>query len=280
MTDSSLPLSDSLTLTESGDLQGGQTLLGVENLSIFEAVQASSFLAQSLTGTRIRLDFPEQFQLTQALDPSNYAIEPLDGGVPVLVKQIVPVFGTVDAGTTARVVPRAKVSGLGAIVTSSGTSTLTDYAGDFVGTGVSVGDVVEFETSVHGRTKYTIASVLSDTQVTLTPSAVISTSASYRVNDNPEKATYLLQRTEFLSNSSHVGDYLSLRNPNSDISANNLDFLRIVEVLNATTVRVDRPLVVDGADQELSHSRLGSSNEDVGSPLQRGHHLHGRRRAA
>lgn len=248
-----------LTLTEGSNLQGALTLAGVENLPLFEAVQASSFLAQSLTGTRIRLDFPERFQLTQALDPSNYAIEPLDGGVPVLVKQIVPVLGTVDAGTAARVVPRAKVSGLGGVVTSLGTSTLTDYAGDFLGTGVSVGDVVEFETAVHGRTKYSVAAILSDTQITLTPSAVVSTSASYRVNDNPEKATYLLQRTEFVSNSSHVGDYLSVRNPNSGVSANNLDFLRIVEVLNATTVRVDRPLIVDGADLTWVHSTAVSA---------------------
>ena len=230
--------SGNLTLSESFTLAPNYKGSVSDTLSITEFLQARSFSVQYVDSTTFRVFLPDLFQIEGAADLLNYELEALDGGASIRIKSLELEFEPVASGSGGRVVPAAKEFGVASFQTVGGVSTLTDSAAKFTRT-VVVGDTVEVETLVNGRLEYTVVQILSDAELEVEPGTG-SASTYYRINDNPAKATRLVQRTSFPMSLFHMGDYLGLTSPSG---VNSHPSLRIVEQLNPYTARVDSPLL-------------------------------------
>ena len=91
-----------------------------ESLSVAETVELAAIYVESLDDTTLRLTFPTEIQLSDALDLLRYHIQPTNGGVPVLIERVLPI-------------QRAKLKGVEGDVGSVSPSTS-------VGPGVNLGE--------------------------------------------------------------------------------------------------------------------------------------------
>jgi len=96
--------SDTLTLSEDVSVQFSMALASSETLTLFEGVQVGTLLSTSLDDTTVLLEFPEEVRLDGVSDIFNYSVEPIDGGVPILIESVTPVFNVDQTGSQGQVV--------------------------------------------------------------------------------------------------------------------------------------------------------------------------------
>ena len=97
-------VSETLTIVEDPLIAYNTNMAGSETLSIFENVQVGSLLSTSVDGNTILLEFPEEMSLDGITNISNYFVMPTDGGVPILIESITPLFETDQTGTQGQVI--------------------------------------------------------------------------------------------------------------------------------------------------------------------------------
>lgn len=99
------PVSEALTQTADVAAGVGAVEQIAEQVSLFESVQASGFVIVSLDGYTIQAQFPVELRLDGVLDPANYELIPLDGGVPISITGVQPNFRVKTPSVTANAIP-------------------------------------------------------------------------------------------------------------------------------------------------------------------------------
>jgi hypothetical protein len=130
-------IAESLVVTEGATPVASLTVGPQESLSIAEVVALEAIFVESLDDFTLRLTFPTEIRIEDALDLLRYRLRPVDGGVPIRIDRVTPI-------------QRAKVKGVQGVI---------DDAPPVTGTGVTLGERLTVHESlaiIHRRDLLTI----------------------------------------------------------------------------------------------------------------------------
>lgn len=197
-------------IQDSVDPRVGVKFLPIEVLSLFESVQASSFIVASLDGRTIRVSLPEDLHIENVGYLRNYAFLPMsEAGAEITIHSVEPTFSPITSGVKGEVIPAFKVAGQGSIAADI----LTDFSVDFLGTGVGPGDIIAFDPTPTLTVK--VVEVIDSHRLALDTGFGTPFVAYYRVNKHPSETTQFFRNVvvsgpQDLFNDLNKGDLLRL----------------------------------------------------------------------